>query len=169
MVDTRRTMSFDVSSVATGWSVLTLSGAGSKATLIDFGVVRIPSELDLQSKLVWFKHHVSGLLLVYKPDDIVIEETYLKNVKTLKTLTQFIGVLHLLCGELLGLTPCFVSPNTVRSYYKLATKEDAFDYVRNNYKVKLKNLTFEDGNDITDSILQGLYWIYEGRYKEKKK
>ena len=62
------------------------------------------------------------------------------------------------CFEVLGEEPVFVSPQTVRSRYKLRDKKAVFDYMKNKYKVKLKNYTFETGNDITDSALQGLYW-----------
>ena len=68
------------------------------------------------------------------------------------------GVINLECFFELGEEPIFISPQTVRSYYQLKTKEDVFNYVKNKYKVKLKNYTFETGNDISDSVLQGLYW-----------
>jgi len=147
-------LSFDVSSVSTGWSFL-LDGKPK-----EFGKIVPPRSYRLQEKLQWFKSESNVLLKVYFPDHIVIEETYLKNVKTLKTLMQFIGVLNLECFFETGKEPMFISPQTVRSHYKLKTKEDVFSYVQNKYKAKLKNYTFDTGNDITDSILQGLY-LYE--------
>ncbi len=156
----KKLLSFDVSSISTGWSLLEYDDETyGTIKLIDYGIIKILSDYDLQLKLLWFKYHVHMLLFIHKPDVVVIEETYLKNVKTLKTLMQFIGVLNLVCGEILEVTPEFVSPNSVRSMFKVGSKEEAFDYVKSKYKVKLKNLTFEEGNDITDSILQGLYRI----------
>ncbi|RLI66488.1 MAG: hypothetical protein DRO67_01020 [Candidatus Asgardarchaeum californiense] len=144
-------LSFDVSSVKTGWSFI------KEGKLKEFGLIVPPKSFAIQEKLYWFKNEVKALFKIYFPEYVVIEETYLKNVKTLKTLMQFIGVINLECFCELGEEPTFVSPQTVRSYYELKTKEEVFDYVKNKYKVKLKNYTFETGNDITDSILQGLY------------
>jgi Holliday junction resolvasome RuvABC endonuclease subunit len=144
-------LSFDVSSVKTGWSFI------EGGNLKEFGIIVPPKSFDIQEKLYWFKSEVNALFKIYFPEYVVIEETYLKNVKTLKTLMQFIGVINLECFCELGEEPTFISPQTVRSYYELKSKEDVFDYVKNKYKAKLKNYTFETGNDITDSILQGLY------------
>jgi Holliday junction resolvasome RuvABC endonuclease subunit len=145
-------LSFDVSSVSTGWSFI----FGGK--LKEFGTIEPPKNFRLQEKLWWFKSEVNALFKIYFPDYVIVEETYMKNVKTLKTLMQFIGVINLECFFELAQEPTFVSPQTVRSHYKLKNKEDVFNYVKNKYKVKLKNYTFETGNDITDSALQGLYW-----------
>ena len=145
-------LSFDVSSVSTGWSFL------FNGKLKEFGVIVPTTSYRLQEKLYWFKNETNALFKVYFPDYVVIEETYLKNVRTLKTLMQFIGVINLECFFELGQEPTFISPQTVRSHFKLKTKEDVFSYVQNKYKVKLKKYTFETGNDITDSVLQGLYW-----------
>jgi Holliday junction resolvasome RuvABC endonuclease subunit len=153
-------LSFDVSSVSTGWSFF------KDDKLTAFGVIKIPIEYELQTRLLWFKYHIHMLLTMYKPKIVLVEDTYLKNVKTLKTLMQFIGVLNLMCGEILEVTPTFLSPNSIRSVFELKTKEDVFECVKDRYKVKLKELTFENGNDITDSILQGLYYIEKTKEAE---
>jgi Holliday junction resolvasome RuvABC endonuclease subunit len=145
-------LSFDVSSVSTGWAFI----FGGR--LKEFGTIVPPKSFRLQEKLYWFKNEVNLLLKIFEPDYIIVEETYLKNVLTLKTLMQFISVVNVQCFEILGEEPIFISPQTVRSYYKLKNKEEVFEYIKNKYKVKLKNYTFETGNDITDSTLQGLYW-----------
>jgi Holliday junction resolvasome RuvABC endonuclease subunit len=145
-------LSFDVSSVSTGWAFL------RKGKLIGFGTIQPHKGYTLQEKLYWFKNSINALLKIYAPDRVIVEETYLKNVTTLKTLMQFITIVNLECFEVLDEEPRFISPQTVRSYYKLKDKKEVFDYVKNKYKIKLKNYTFETGNDITDSILMGLYW-----------
>lgn len=149
-------LSFDVSSVSTGWSVFT------DGRLKSYGIITrsIICDLSVAQRLFVFKKDAEKLLQHYYPDCVLIEETYMKNVKTLKTLMQFIGVLQLVCYELLEcLEPVFLSPNTVRSYFSVKNKEEAFDFVFNKYKKTLSNLNFKNGNDITDSILQGLYWV----------
>jgi len=148
MVD--KILSFDVSSVSTGWSWIT------DGKLESFGVLRSLKEYTLQTKLFWFGKQVKCLVDIYDPDIVLVEDTYLKNVKTLKTLVQFVGTAQFVCYPR---TLEIVNVNTVRSHFKVKTKEEAFDYVKNKYKRKLKHLTFEEGNDITDSILQALYWL----------
>lgn len=151
-----RIMSFDVSSVSTGWALfdnnrLKSYGLITRSSIYDFSTVQ---------KLFIFKNDAEKLLIKYKPDLVVIEETYMKNVKTLKTLMQFIGVLQITCYELLDcLQPIFISPNTVRSYFKVRTKEDAFEFVIKKYAKRLKHLDFKSGNDIADAALMGLYLI----------
>jgi len=145
-------LSFDVSSVSTGWSFL------FNGKLEEFGKIMPPPSFRLMEKLYWFKHNVDVLLRVFWPDYVIVEETYLKNVTTLKVLMHFVTVLMLECYESLDEEPVLISPMTVRSHFKLKTKEDVFDYVSKKYKVKLKDYTFKTGNDITDATLQGLYW-----------
>jgi len=155
-------LSFDVSSVSSGWALL----VGGK--LQEFGIIKISSGYQLQEKLYLFKNNVNALLKIFKPDYVVVEETYLKNVKTLKTLMQFISVVNIETFEVLGNKPIFLSPNTVRSYFELKTKEDVFNYIKNKYKVKFKNIEFEEGNDMSDATLQALYWYNVLIKKEKK-
>jgi len=80
-------------------------------------------------------------------------------VKTLKTLMQFITVVNMSCYELLNIEPVFIYTVTVRSKFGLKTKEEVFEFVKDKYKKLLKKYEFDDGNDITDSILMGLYFL----------
>jgi Holliday junction resolvasome RuvABC endonuclease subunit len=140
-----------VSSVSTGWAFL------FNGKLQEFGVIKLYSSFRLQEKLYYFDVQARALMKIFDPDYVVIEEMYLKNVKTLKVLMQFVGTANYGCFKELGIEPIFVSPLTVRSYYELKTKEDVFKYIKNKYKVKLKKYDFESGNDITDATLQALY------------
>jgi len=145
-------LSFDVSSVSTGWAFL----FGGK--LQEFGVIQPQKAFRLQEKLCWFKGEVNSLLRIYEPDYILVEEVYLKNVKTLKVLMQFIGVINLECFQEASEEPLFLSPQTVRSMFGLKNKEEVFEFIKKKYKVKFKNIKFEDGNDMSDAVLQALYW-----------
>jgi len=150
-------MSFDVSSISTGWSYF------EDDKLVEFGKLVIPTNYDIVKKLIIFQYNIVGLVKCFLPNEIVIEETYMKNVRTLKALMQFISVLQVNCFEILGIIPIFVYPASVRGYFALKTKKEVFSYIKNKYKVKFKNISFEEGNDITDSILQGLYIIEKER------
>lgn len=155
-------ISFDVSSVSTGWAFL------DSGKVKDIGLIKIPSTYTLQQKLYWFEKNIEALFKVLRPDFVLIEETYLKNVKTLKTLMQFIAIVNIKAYEFLYVESIFISPNTVRSHFKLKNKEEVFEYLKNKYKVKFKNLKFEDGNDMSDALLQALYWYDVLNEKEKK-
>jgi len=145
-------LSFDVSSVSTGWAFI------FNGKLKEFGKIELPNSFRLQEKLYYFDSVINALLKIFDPTYVIIEETYLKNVKTLKTLMQFIAILNYECIYQSNIEPIFVSPQSVRSRFKLKTKEDVFNYVKNKYKAKFRNYTFETGNDMTDATLQGLYW-----------
>lgn len=142
-------LSFDVSSVSTGWALI-LKDRPKK-----YGKVTIDKRLSIPEKLLLFKLGVVKLLCEYNPDFIVIEETYMRNVKTLKTLMQFIGILNEASLTLIGKKPVFISPNTVRSYFKVKGKEEAFEFTNKEFKLKMN---FDEDNDITDAILQGIYY-----------
>lgn len=150
-------MSFDVSSVSTGWSHF-INGVLKNFGLITRSVIK---DFSVPQKLFIFKKESHQLLTRYKPSHVVIEETYLKNVKTLKNLMQFIGVLQEGCYELLSLEPVFVNTTTVRSRFGLRTKEEVFHFVKELYKPMFNGCKFEEANDITDSILMGLYFLGE--------
>jgi len=146
-------MSFDVSSVCSGWSYFV------GGVLKGFGLITRPiiKDFSIPQKLFIFKKDADKLLMKYKPSHVIIEETYLKNVKTLKNLMQFIGVLQESCYELLSIEPIFANTMSVRSKFKMKSKEEVFEFVKNLYKPVLDDYGFKDGNDITDSILQALY------------
>lgn len=152
-----KVLSFDVSSVSTGWALITF-GKPKK-----YGAIKLDKKLSISEKLVMFKLAVVGLLCEHTPDHIVVEETYLKNVKTLKTLMQFIGVLNEASLTIVGKQIKMVSPQTVRSSFKVKTKEDAFEFVNKKFKLRAN---FDDDNDVTDAILQGLY--YYNFFKENE-
>ena len=145
-------LSLDVSSVCTGWSYF------RDGKLRNVGKIEMQKEYSLQEKLWWFKSQVDGFLRIFKPNEVIVEETYLKNVKTLKTLMQFITVVNISCYEL-NIEPIFIYTTTVRSKFGLKTKEEVFEFVKDKYKKLLKKYDFDDGNDITDSILMGLYFL----------
>jgi len=152
-------LSFDVSSVSTGWAVLSdecVIVASGKIVPMDVGI-------DITQRLFYLRQMVICLLQLYEyPNTVLIEETYMKNVTTLKVLSQFVGIVRETCYEFANTEPIFISPNSVRSFYKVKGKEDAYEYVIKRFKKQFKNSTFEDDNDITDAILQGLYYLEKG-------
>lgn len=144
-----KVLSFDVSSFSTGWALI-INNKPKK-----YGVISLDKKLTTLERLIVFRLAAINILCSNNPDFIVIEETYLKNVKTLKVLMQFIGVLSEACLTIVGKQPIIISPQTVRSHFKVKNKEEAFEFINKKYKLKMK---FENDNDISDAILQGLYY-----------
>jgi Holliday junction resolvasome RuvABC endonuclease subunit len=157
------TLSFDVSSVSTGWAVIS-----EKSEIVSSGkIVPMSTDIDMTEKLFYLRQMVICLLHLYEyPKTILIEETYMKNVTTLKVLSQLIGVVRETCYEFANTKPIFISPNSVRSFFKVKGKEEAYEYVVKRFKKQFKHSTFEDDNDITDSILQGLYFLEKEKSNE---
>ena len=145
-------VSFDVSSVSTGWCHLIESNVEK------FGLIQPPKNFSISQKLYYFDYAVRSILKMCNPNHVIAEETYLKNVKTLKTLMQFTGVLNLDCLSVLEKDLVFISTMTTRSKFSLKTKEQVFDFVKKVYKPILNDYSFKEGNDIADSILQALYY-----------
>ena len=145
-------LSFDVSSVSTGWCYLI------EGNIEKFGLIQPPKNFSLAQKLYYFDYFVRSILKICDPKYVVVEETYLKNVKTLKILMQFIGVLNLNCLDILEKDLIFISTMRTRSKFGIKTKEQVFDFVKKVYKPILNAYSFKEGNDITDSILQALYY-----------
>jgi len=154
-------MSFDVSSVSTGWSYF------KNNRLTAFGIIAPKdTKASLCEKLGEFGSAAALLLGKYEPKQVVIEETYLKNVKTLKKLNQYVTIVQCACCEILGVEPAFVGPTSVRKHFKIKDKRAAYKYVVKKYKTKFKKSTFKKDNDISDSILQGLYFIEKEKMDE---
>jgi len=145
-------VSFDISSVSTGWSYLV------RKNLKKFGVIQPPKNFSTAQKLYYFDNVVKSILKMCKPSHVVVEEAYLKNVKTLKNLMQFAGIVTLNCINILKIEPFFVGTLTVRSKFRVRSKEEAFELIKALYEPMLADYDFEKGNDITDSILQALYY-----------
>lgn len=145
-------VSFDVSSVSTGWCHLIESNVET------FGIIKTPKSFSIQQKLYYFDYSVKSILKMCNPNYVIAEETYLKNVRTLKALMQFIGVLNLDCLSVLEKDLVFISTMTTRSRFGIKTKEQVFDFVKKIYKPILDEYDFKEGNDIADSILQALYY-----------
>ena len=145
-----KVLSFDVSSVSTGWAVVT------KNKPKYYGVITIDKKLSISQKLNAFRCAVISLLCKHAPTHVVVEETYMKNVKTLKTLMQFISVINEASFNTIGKEPVLIFPNTVRSYFKLKNKKEMFEYINKRFKF---NMDFKKDNDVTDALGQGLYYF----------
>src|SRR5574338_484719 len=84
-------LALDISTKSTGWFI-------SKASC---GVITPSEDLSFPEKLVFFRDEVERLLRKYKPEVVVIEDTYfISNIHTLKQLVKFGGVAAEVCTRM---------------------------------------------------------------------
>jgi Holliday junction resolvasome RuvABC endonuclease subunit len=84
-------LALDAASNLTGWAVL----RAVPKSLLGYGIIDLSKGKTLGDKLKALQEDFVNILIKYKPDYIVIEDIYLKNVKTLEVLSEVRGVLRL--------------------------------------------------------------------------
>jgi Holliday junction resolvasome RuvABC endonuclease subunit len=153
-------LALDVSSKSTGWFI----------TKKSCGIISPPPKESQENKLVYFRTEVYKLIEKYKPDVVVIEDTYFRtNTHTLKVLSRFAGVAMEAAGSH-NIKVEFITATQARKYccgtqtgsFK---KEEVFNYFVNKYN--LSDWNFNDHNDITDAA--ALNWGYREKKKAAKK
>lgn len=166
-----RTLGLDISSVSTGWAVLSDGPA-----LVDFGRLEFSKSKSVKDKLILFSSLLRQLLLTHKPFDyVIIEDTFCsKNVSTTKLLNKFSGVaiytVYAELGDVVNIAS--IMPASIRSAISedvinylsslsfkksknIVDKNEVFEYII--YKYKLNSLKFNTDNDITDAIAAATY------------
>jgi crossover junction endodeoxyribonuclease RuvC len=92
-------LGLDISSVSTGWSILSASN-DKDVDLIAFGEIDLSKykkkSFPLEYILVLYKE-LNKILLKYSPEHIYMEDIYLKNVSTIKSLGRMRGICELTC------------------------------------------------------------------------
>jgi Holliday junction resolvasome RuvABC endonuclease subunit len=167
-----RVLAIDGALNHSGWVILDDSG-GEKGTGIKaskYGVIKANTNMTLGFKLASIKKEVAGIINMYKPDIVVIEDTYSgKNALTNARLNNAKGAFILTVFELLGKDPVYVGAAEAR--YCLGfknNKEEPYAYFKKLFNLKE---SFEKGNDITDAYVLGYWYITEerGECKARKK
>lgn len=154
-------MALDVSSKSTGWVVSPKK----------YGLITPSDKLSLVEKLSFFRDELQKLLVRYKPENVVIEDNYLRfnNVSTLKTLARFQGVAMEICHRE-GAAVSTITATEARKHCcgkqgKDFKKPEVFRYFKDKYKKD--EWVFDDHNDITDAF--ALYWSHVEKEKLSKK
>lgn len=154
-------MGLDVSTKSTGWFI-------SKRSL---GLITPEASASLEDKLCYFRDELVKLLDRYKPEVVVIEDTYLRfqNPHTLKQLARFSGVAIEACArsgakvELITATQA--RKNCCGKQGKDFKKPEVFKYFKEKYD--LTSWEFDTHNDISDAA--ALHWAYREKEKSVKK
>jgi len=154
-------LALDISTTSTGWFV-------SKASC---GRIEPVSTLPFPEKLCYFRDEVEKLLVRYKPDVAVIEDTYFRfgNVHTLKQLVKFAGVAAEVCArhkvQVETLTATQARKFCCGHQEGEFKKKEVFAYFVNKYG--LHDWKFTSHNDITDAM--ALHWGYREKQAATKK
>lgn len=145
-------LSLDIASVKTGWAFLSIK-ENEDSIKFKKGVIKNKGNLTTPEKLCSFRRKFIKLIKTLKPTHIVIEDVYAnKNVKTFSLLSMFVGVAQECCFSILKLNPYVISTNTVKSFFKLKSKKDVFDFITDIFT--LNNFVYKHDNDKTDAIAQ---------------
>jgi crossover junction endodeoxyribonuclease RuvC len=95
-------LGLDLSSVASGWSLF------HDDKLAAMGVISPDSDLSETGKIFFITHSVYGLFKIYKPTELVIEDTfYSKDPTVLKKLNRIAGAIQYTWFNLRATDPSF--------------------------------------------------------------
>lgn len=166
-----RVLAIDGALNKSGWVILEVTekpgDKGIKAK--EYGLIKPKATMPLGFKLLYIRNEVISLFKKYKPSMIVFEDTYAgKNAKTTARLNNAKGVFYVTAYELLGGNdPLYVGSAEARRCLGIKNnKQDVFEYFKELYKLKE---TFEKGNDITDAMAVGFWYVYDKREECKAK
>lgn len=160
-----RVLAIDGALNHSGWVVLDEKEKkdGSRQTVgSKYGRIMPNPKLSLAFKLLFIKNEVNDLIRTYKPDVVVLEDTYAgKNALTNARLNNAKGVFIVTVFETTGKDPVYVNAAVARSCLGFGNnKEDPWEFFSKLFNMKE---SFEKGNDVTDSCTLGFWYITDER------
>lgn len=159
-----RILSLDISGSSTGWSFLS-----SKAKVYKFGTIKTKNTMALAERLTLFRNELKDLIFKYKPEVILIEDTFVgRNPAVNKLLSKFGGVAEQLVYECLEVSPVIISNKTVKAFFCVKKKEQLFEVISSLLDWS-DDCSFKEYNDMSDAIAQLMYFIDTEKYREIKK
>ena len=154
--------SLDISSVCTGWSIV--KNNQNNIEILDYGDLKKNKLSSLEYMVLTFDF-VSDIIKKYNPDILFIENTFLRNTKTLKILMEFHGVVEIAAAKNGIKNIIKLYPSEIR---KLVfnkgniTKKSACEFLEKKFNLILKS----SGYDISDALAIAIAgFINEGLYK----
>ncbi len=154
-----KVLSLDVSSTSTGWTFV-----NSKDMLLIFGKIMPDKKAHLPEKLTYFRKSIIALLKKYKPNNIVLEDTFEgRNPKVTNLLAKFGGVAEQTIFQYCKRVPYIMGNTTPKSFFKVRSKELLYEVIIDLKEDAFVNedMNFKDYNDITDSIAQLLCYCHD--------
>jgi Holliday junction resolvasome RuvABC endonuclease subunit len=147
-----RVLSLDISASSTGWSFFP-----GKNNEIIFGLITTSPKCSRAERLVIYKRALGDLIIKLKPTHIVMEDIFSGlNAKTIALLAKFAGVTEEYCLSEFRIEPYVIHTNTVKSYFKVKTKEQLFWFVAD--LLEWQEFNFKRDNDMVDAISQLLVY-----------
>lgn len=149
-------LGLDISSTRTGWVVMDFDG-----TLLKFGTICPPKTMTLAEKLRMFRQNLLEIFQEHKPTKVIIEDVFIRHVRSAVVLARFSGVAIETFSEL---APSLITATSARRIVgqfvgkDVRDKKAAFELVKDKYS--LNDFIFSKHNDVTDAILLGLAIIY---------
>ena len=141
-------LSLDVSSASTGWCIISKDR-------VEWGTITTSPKQCRADRLTKFRNELIDITNLNNITHVVMEDLFLgHNVKTLRILAEFFGVGEQVCYEYIGIEPYIISNKTVKSFFKVKTKEELFDFLMEILEFDKNILTFKKDNDIIDSRAQ---------------
>jgi Holliday junction resolvasome RuvABC endonuclease subunit len=149
-IKSMRILSLDLSTVASGYAVFD----GDK--LLTYGVIHPADDLSESARYFHIAHQITGLIQIYNPDDLVIEDTFCgPNVVTLKQLNRLAGCVLFFWFSKKRREAYFYMAMSARKYFPElkgnSTKEEIVEAVNKFFKLRGK-LT---DHNIADAIVMG--------------
>lgn len=137
--------------------------------LIDKGIVTVPKDPPMYDNLVYLYDSIRALIKKYKPDIIVLEDTFLgRNADTAAKLNVSKGMALACIYSSASREPTCATAQAVRSCLGLKSKEEVFNHYCSLYNIENN---FKKYNDITDAIALCYYYYYNSNglcYEAKK-
>jgi len=151
-----RVLSLDISSSSTGWSFI----CGANLKTLKFGTIAPDPKLNTTMKLDFFRNELKKLFIKFKPNYIILEDTFLgNNPKVAKLLAKFAGVAEQSVFEFCQVIPYIMGNTTPKSFFKAKNKEALYTIIVDLFA--FEEMSFGKCNDITDSIAQLLCYCDE--------
>jgi Holliday junction resolvasome RuvABC endonuclease subunit len=149
-------LALDVSSKIIGWSIL-----NDKEKLLAFGFIDLQKfkkkKFPLEYMCVAYKG-ITDIIVQHQPTTCIIEATFYRNAITLKSLAKMRGVAEIACLHN-GLTDIVeVHASTARKYLFKNGKIEK-EAIYNILRKKYSDAIYNEGYDISDSIVVGLYGV----------
>lgn len=145
-------LTWDVSTVATGWAYM------DDDKIIDYGVIKPPEDLSESAKYFYVTHSALGLLKLYRPSTIVIEDTFFaKDPTVLKKLNRIAGQIMFIWFQSTGREAVFYMATTARKDFPglngRSKKEEIVEAVNKHFELRGR---VKDHN-IADALVLGYH------------
>lgn len=153
-----KVLSLDLSTEATGWAVLD----SKDKKIIARGVIKPTADLKGSDKHYLMAHSVAGIIDLYRPDELVAEDTFLgpaskANVMGLKILNRLVGQIQHIWTAKTGKSVYFYMAVTARKSIPdlkgNSPKEEILKRVNSYFNIRITD------HNIADAIVVGFHHV----------